>query len=78
MSLITIGSNLLLNLWLNSILGFRGLALGTAIAANINAGLLLILLGRRIGGVDGSRIVLVLGQDCRRVRAYGRCRALLE
>ena len=56
-SLITIGSNLLLNLWLNSILGFRGLALGTAIAANINAGLLLILLGRRIGGVDGSRIV---------------------
>jgi putative peptidoglycan lipid II flippase len=38
------------------VLGFRGLALGTAIAANINAGLLLILLGRRIGGVDGARI----------------------
>ncbi len=57
-SFITIASNLLLNLWLNSILGFRGLALGTAIAANINAGLLLILLGRRIGGVDGSRIAL--------------------
>jgi putative peptidoglycan lipid II flippase len=55
-SLITIGSNLVLNLWLNSIMGFRGLALGTAIAANINAGLLLILLGRRIGGVDGRRI----------------------
>jgi putative peptidoglycan lipid II flippase len=57
-SLITIGSNLVLNLWLNSVLGFRGLALGTAIAANINAGLLLVLLGRRIGGVDGSRIAL--------------------
>ena len=57
-SLITIASNLVLNLWLNSIIGFRGLALGTAIAANINAGLLLILLGRRIGGVDGSRIAL--------------------
>jgi putative peptidoglycan lipid II flippase len=55
-SLITIASNLALNLWLNSIMGFRGLALGTAIAANINAGLLLILLGRRIGGVDGRRI----------------------
>jgi putative peptidoglycan lipid II flippase len=57
-SVITIASNLVLNLWLNSIMGFRGLALGTAIAANINAGLLLILLGRRIGGVDGSRIAL--------------------
>lgn len=56
-SLITIASNLVLNLTLNSILGFRGLALGTAIAANINAGLLLVLLGRRIGGVDGSRMV---------------------
>jgi putative peptidoglycan lipid II flippase len=55
-SLITIASNLALNLWLNSIMGFRGLALGTAIAANVNAGLLLILLGRRIGGVDGQRI----------------------
>jgi len=31
-SLITIGSNLLLNLWLNSILGFRGLALNTETA----------------------------------------------
>ena len=76
-SLITIASNLLLNLWLNSILGFRGLALGTAIAANINAGLLLILLGRRIGGVDGSRIALSFGKDCRRVGAHGSRRALL-
>jgi putative peptidoglycan lipid II flippase len=57
-SLITIASNLALNLWLNSILGFRGLALGTAIAANINAGLLLILLSRRMGGLEGSRIAV--------------------
>jgi putative peptidoglycan lipid II flippase len=55
-SLVTIASNLVLNLWLNSLLGFRGLALGTALAANINAGLLLYLLGRRIGGVDGARL----------------------
>ena len=55
-SLITIGSNLVLNLALNSVMGFRGLALGTSLAATLNAGLLLLLLGRRIGGMDGSRI----------------------
>jgi putative peptidoglycan lipid II flippase len=57
-SLITIASNLILNLWLNSVMGFRGLALGTAIAANINAALLLVLLSRRIGGVDGGRMTV--------------------
>jgi putative peptidoglycan lipid II flippase len=55
-SLITIGANLALNLALNAAMGFKGLALGTAIAANINAGLLLWLLSRRIGGVDAPRI----------------------
>lgn len=55
-SLITIGVNLVLNLVLNAWIGFAGLALGTAIAANVNAGLLLVLLSRRIGGVDASRI----------------------
>jgi putative peptidoglycan lipid II flippase len=73
-SLVTIASNLGLNLWLNAIMGFRGLALGTAIAANINAGLLLVLLARRIGGVDGRRLAtsfikivvasLVMGLAC--------------
>ncbi len=55
-SLITIVVNLVLNLTLNAWMGFTGLALGTAIAANVNAGLLLVLLSRRIGGVDGRRI----------------------
>ena len=55
-SLGTIATNLALNLWLNSIMGFRGLALGTAITANINAGLLLWLLSRRLGGGDAPRV----------------------
>ena len=55
-SVISIVANLVLNLALNAVMGFRGLALGTAIAANINAGLLVILLARRIGGLDGRRI----------------------
>lgn len=56
-SLVTIAVNLALNLWLNSLMGFRGLALGTAIAANINAGLLLVLLSRRIGGIEGAVVL---------------------
>jgi putative peptidoglycan lipid II flippase len=56
-SLVTILSNLVLNVWLDRVMGFRGLALGTAIAANINAGLLLLLLSRRLGGLDTARVV---------------------
>ena len=56
-SMVTIGANLVLNLYLNSVLSFRGLALGTAIAANINAGLLLFALSRRLGGLELPRIL---------------------
>jgi putative peptidoglycan lipid II flippase len=56
-SLITIAANLGLNLWLNSIMGFTGLALGTAIAANVNAGLLLWLLAKRIDGIEARRVL---------------------
>ena len=55
-SLITVGVNVGLNLWLVRVMGFGGLALGTAIASLVNAGLLLFFLGRRIGGIDGPRV----------------------
>ncbi len=61
-SLITIAVNLVLNLVLNAWMGFTGLALGTAIAANVNALLLLVLLSRRIGGVDARRILQASGK----------------
>ena len=76
-SLITIASNLVLNLWLNSIIGFRGLALGTAIAANINAGPVAHparASHRRCGRLADRTVVR---QDRRRVGAHGRRRALL-
>jgi putative peptidoglycan lipid II flippase len=57
-SLMAIGANLVLNLWLNSVMGFSGLALGTSIAANLNAWLLLWLLRGRITGIDGRRVLL--------------------
>jgi putative peptidoglycan lipid II flippase len=53
---VSVLTNLVLNIALNSVLGFRGLALGTAIAANVNAILLLVLLSRKIGGIDGARV----------------------
>lgn len=61
-SLVTIAVNLALNLWLNSIMGFVGLALGTAIAANVNAGLLMYLLAKRIGGIESAAIVVTFGK----------------
>jgi putative peptidoglycan lipid II flippase len=61
-SVLSIFTNLGLNLLLVQVLGFRGLALGTSIAAGINAGLLLWLLARRIDGVDGRRIGIALAK----------------
>ncbi|HUR21016.1 MAG TPA: lipid II flippase MurJ, partial [Vicinamibacterales bacterium] len=52
----TIALNLVLNMTLVRVLGFQGLALGTAIAALFNSGLLMHLLSRRIEGIEGPRI----------------------
>ncbi len=48
--------NIVLNLVLVRVMGYRGLALGTSITAVINAAAQLWLLRREIGGVDGPRI----------------------
>jgi putative peptidoglycan lipid II flippase len=61
-SVIAILANLGLNIWLYRTIGYRGLALGTAIAATINAGLLLWILARRIGGMDGRRVSITLAK----------------
>ncbi len=52
----SVGVNLGLNLMLVRVLGFRGLALGTAIAALLNAIVLLSLLSRRLNGLEGRRV----------------------
>jgi putative peptidoglycan lipid II flippase len=57
-SAMTVGLNVGLNLALVRVMGFRGLALGTAVAALFNAGLLLWLLARRIGGLEGRRVAV--------------------
>lgn len=55
-SMVSVGANLALNLILVRVMGFRGLALGTAIAAVLNAVVLLVLLRRRLHGLDGRRL----------------------
>ena len=61
-SVLSVGANLALNLALVRVLGFKGLALGTAIAAILNAVVLLWLLRRRLGGLDGRRVFVSLGK----------------
>lgn len=52
--------NLGLNLVLVQVLGYRGLALGTSLAALANAALLCILLRRRLGGLGGRALLAAL------------------
>ena len=55
-SLFAVALNIVLNLILVQVMGFRGLALGTSLAAIVNAGLLLFLLRRRLGGLELDRV----------------------
>ena len=61
-SLTAVAVNIALNLWLVRVMGYRGLALGTAVAAVVNGALLLLLLRRRLGGLDGTRVGIAFGK----------------
>ena len=55
-SMVTVALNVGLNLWLVRLMGYRGLALGTSIAAMLNAAMLFVFLRRRLGGLEGRRV----------------------
>ncbi len=57
-SVTSVALNLVLNVVLFRVMGFRGLALGTAIAAGFNALTLLLILRGRVGGLDGRRLAV--------------------
>jgi len=42
------------------VIGFQGLALGTSVAAIVNAAALLWILRRRLGGIEGGRLLATL------------------
>ena len=54
----SVAFNVVLNLILVRSLGHRGLAIGTATAALLNAGLLLVVLRTRLGGLEGRRLLV--------------------
>jgi putative peptidoglycan lipid II flippase len=56
-SVATVVVNASLNVALVRVLGYRGLALGTSIAAIFNAGVLLFLLRQRLDGLDDRRVL---------------------
>ena len=58
-SMVAIIGNVLLSLSLVTTMGFRGLALATALAALGNGGLLVLLLRRRLNGIEGRRLAIV-------------------
>ncbi len=59
-SVASMAVNLGVNLALVRTMGFRGLALGTTVAALFNAGVLLWALDRRLGGIERARITTAL------------------
>jgi len=61
-SVTTVIVNVVLNLALVRVMSFQGLALGTAISAMFNATLLLWVLRRRLGGLDGRRVASSLAR----------------
>jgi putative peptidoglycan lipid II flippase len=61
-SVASVVGNLVVNLALIRVLGFRGLALGTSLAALFNAAALLWLLDRRIGGLERRDILIALAK----------------
>jgi len=57
-SILSVLVNVVLNVTLVGVMGYRGLALGTAVASVLNGTLLLALLRTRLGGLDGRRVML--------------------
>jgi putative peptidoglycan lipid II flippase len=51
-SLVSIGVNLILGVGLASVMGFRGLALATSLAALVHGALSMVWLGRRLNGIN--------------------------
>ena len=56
-STLSVAVNAMASLALVQVLGYRGLALGTSVASLFNATVLLVLLRRRIGGLEGRQLL---------------------
>ncbi len=61
-SMTTVALNVVLAVTLARLMGFTGLALGTALAAMFNAATLLVILRRRLGGLEGQLLLTSLSR----------------
>jgi putative peptidoglycan lipid II flippase len=61
-SVASVVANVLLNMWLVRVMGFAGLALGTSLAAIVNAAIQLVLLRRELGGIQAGRIAMTFAK----------------
>jgi putative peptidoglycan lipid II flippase len=61
-SIVSVAANVILSVVLVRVLGYAGLALATALAAVLNAALLLWLLRRRMSGIDGRAVAVAFGK----------------
>ena len=77
-SVVTVALNVGLNLVLVRIMGYPGLALGTALASWFNAGGLLVLLHRRLGGIDARRLADRFARICLAAGAMGAAVGAVE
>ena len=77
-SVVTVALNVVLNLVLVRIMGYPGLALGTALASWFNAGGLLVLLHRRLGGIDARRLADRFARICLAAGAMGAAVGAVE
>ncbi len=59
-SAVSVTANVVFSLLVIRVLGHRGLALGTALAALTNAGMLLFFLRDRLAGLEGTRVLMTL------------------
>jgi putative peptidoglycan lipid II flippase len=57
-SAVSVAANVLLNMMLVRVMGFAGLALGTSLAAILNAVIQLLMLGRELGGIEARRVAV--------------------
>ncbi len=70
-SVLTVALNIGLNLVLVRVLGYPGLALGTTVASWLNAGVLLLLLHRRLEGIEARRVADSFARTCLAAGAMG-------
>jgi len=75
-SIASVALNLVLNVVLVRVMGFKGLAVGTATAALFNAGMLLMLLRARLGGLEGRRLAVAFVKISLAALAMGAVAAL--